>query len=115
MIDLQDQVQYEAHRLTDPERIYFDLLDTSLSPDLNGKILDVSDGLIGRVRVAQPVDNVTRVVLDTKSGSSFSVSLEQNPYRLVIEVRGTDAKDQPKAKIDLFAPCLLYTSPSPRD
>jgi len=95
---LQDQVQYEAHRLADPDRIYFDLLDTSLSPGLNGKVIDVQDGLIGRVRIAKPSDNVTRVVLDAKSGSSFAVSMEQNPYRLVIEVRGPGTP--PKANVD---------------
>src|SRR5712692_10257638 len=30
-IDLQDPVQYEAHRLSSPERIYFDLHDTTLA------------------------------------------------------------------------------------
>src|SRR5262249_26071869 len=92
VVDLQQEVQYEPHHLTDPERIYFDLLDTALAPGLNGKTIDVQDGLIGRVRMAQPTDNVTRVVLDTKPGSHFTVKIEQNPYRLVIEVRGADVK-----------------------
>ncbi|PYX10988.1 MAG: hypothetical protein DMG85_07005, partial [Acidobacteria bacterium] len=35
-IDLKDQVQYEAHRLSQPERIYFDLHDTALAPGLFG-------------------------------------------------------------------------------
>ncbi len=104
VVDLQDQVQYEAHRLSEPDRIYFDLLDTALAPGLNGKVVDVQDGLIGRVRMAQPSDNVTRVVLDTKPGSTFSVRLEQNPYRLVIEVRGPEAKSQPKPAVDLPVP-----------
>jgi N-acetylmuramoyl-L-alanine amidase len=52
------------------------------------------------VRVAQPAANVTRVVLDTKPGSRFAVSLEQNPYRLVIEVRGAEAILQPKARVE---------------
>ena len=99
IINLQDQVQYEAHRLTDPDRVYFDLLDTSLSPGLNGKVIEVKDGLIGRVRIAQPSDNVTRVVLDTQTGSTFSVSLEQNPYRLVIEVRSRENAPQPNANV----------------
>ena len=95
VITLEDQVQYEAHRLSDPDRIYFDLLDTSLAPGLNGKVIDVGDGLIGRVRVAQPSDSITRVVLDTQPGSRFAVSLEQNPYRLVIEVHGPSALGKP--------------------
>lgn len=104
VVDLQDQVQYEAHRLSEPDRIYFDLLDTALAPGLNGKVIDVQDGLIGRVRMAQPSDNVTRVVLDTKPGSSFSVRLEQSPYRLVIEVHGSEAKPQAKPPLELPAP-----------
>jgi N-acetylmuramoyl-L-alanine amidase/putative methionine-R-sulfoxide reductase with GAF domain len=104
VVDLQDPIQYEAHRLPDPERIYFDLLDTTLAPGLNGRIIDVNDGLIGRVRMAQLSENVTRVVLDTKLGSRFAVSLEQNPYRLEIEVRGAEAVLQPKARIESLPP-----------
>jgi len=100
----QDPVQYEKHRLSDPERVYYDLLDTSLAPGVNGKVIDVRDGLVSRIRVAQPVDNVTRVVLETKTGSSFSESREENPHRLVIEVRGPENKEQPQPKTDPFAP-----------
>ena len=96
VLDLEDQVQYEAHRLSGPDRIYFDLHDTSLAPELEGKTIDVGDALLARVRVAQPVSGLTRVVLETKANSNFSVSLEPNPYRLVVQVRklGANAKSQ---------------------
>ncbi len=90
VIDMEDQVPYEVHRLMSPERIYFDLHDTVLSPELDGKTMDVGDVSLTRVRVAQPVAGVTRVVLDTKDGSNFSVSMETNPYRLVVELRGSE-------------------------
>jgi N-acetylmuramoyl-L-alanine amidase/putative methionine-R-sulfoxide reductase with GAF domain len=94
VIDLEDQVQYEAHRLTGPDRIYFDLRDTQLSADLSGKIIDVGDPLLGRIRAAQPVAGMTRIVLETKANTNFSVSLEPNPYRLMVELRpiGTSAR-----------------------
>jgi N-acetylmuramoyl-L-alanine amidase/putative methionine-R-sulfoxide reductase with GAF domain len=108
VIDLQASVQYRKNRLPNPERVYFDLLGTSLAPGLNGQIIEVKDGLIGRIRVAQPVDNVTRVVLETKNGSTFWDTLQENPHRLVIEVRSAEAvkpepnaKPESKAKIDL--------------
>jgi N-acetylmuramoyl-L-alanine amidase/putative methionine-R-sulfoxide reductase with GAF domain len=96
VLDLEDQVQYEAHRLSNPDRIYFDLHDTSLAPELAGKTIEVGDRLLARVRVAQPVSGLTRVVLETKGNSNFSVSLEPNPYRLVVQVRklGADGKSQ---------------------
>lgn len=103
VIDVQDQVQYEAHRLPKPERIYFDLHDTKLAAEFGNKIIAVNDALLRRVRVAQPVAGVTRVVLETNGASDFSVSLEPNPYRLVVEVRKPGSKPRDRAKIDLFA------------
>jgi len=90
VIDMDDQVPYEVHRLMSPERIYFDLHDTSLSPELDGKTMEVGDASLMRVRMAQPVAGVTRIVLDTKDGSNFAVSMESSPYRLVVELRGSE-------------------------
>jgi N-acetylmuramoyl-L-alanine amidase len=106
VIDIQDQVQYEAHRLPNPDRIYFDLHDTTLAAALSNRIITVNDALLQRVRVAQPMAGVTRVVLETTGASDFSVSLEPNPYRLVVEVRKPGTNPRPRAKIDLFAPSL---------
>jgi N-acetylmuramoyl-L-alanine amidase len=113
VIDLQDQIQYEAHKLANPERIYFDLHDTTLMAGLIGKTIEVGDSLLTRIRVAQPVAGVTRIVLDTKAGSSFSVSLKPNPYRLVAEVRATGAKADGSGKIDLFSPPAPVNTPNP--
>jgi len=99
VLDLEDQVQYEAHRLANPDRIYFDLHDTQLAPELAGKSIDIGDALLNRVRVAQPVAGMTRVVLETKGNSNFSVSLEPNPYRLVVEIRKIGA---PSGAVNLF-------------
>ncbi len=104
VIDIQDQIQYEAHRLPKPERIYFDLHDTRLAAALSNLIIPVNDALLQRIRVAQPLAGVTRVVLETNGATDFSVSLEPNPYRLVVEVRKLGTKPRPRAKIDLFAP-----------
>jgi len=79
-----------------PERIYFDLHDTALARELDGKVMDIGDASLIRVRVAQPVAGVTRVVLDTKDGSNFSVSMESNPYRLMVELRGSENEKNDK-------------------
>src|SRR5580700_2181944 len=55
VIDMQDQVQYEAHRLPHPERIYFDLHDTTLAAGLTNHTIPVNDALLERIRVAQPM------------------------------------------------------------
>jgi N-acetylmuramoyl-L-alanine amidase/putative methionine-R-sulfoxide reductase with GAF domain len=99
VLDLEDQVQYEAHRLTNPDRIYFDLHDTSLAPELEGKSIEIGDALLGKIRIAQPISGLTRLVLETRGDSNYSVSLEPNPYRLVVQVTKLGA---PKAQINLF-------------
>jgi N-acetylmuramoyl-L-alanine amidase len=91
VIDLQDQVPYEAHQLPDPERIYLDLHDSALAPELVGKTIEIGDRFLLRVRVAQPLDAVSRIVLETKAPFDYAVSLEPNPYRLVIKVRKAQA------------------------
>ena len=101
VLDLEDQVQYEAHRLSSPDRIYFDLRDTALPQELFGKNIEVGDALLSRIRVAQPVPGLTRVVLETKGNSNFSVSLEPNPYRLVVQV--TKIGVNPRGAVNLFA------------
>jgi N-acetylmuramoyl-L-alanine amidase/putative methionine-R-sulfoxide reductase with GAF domain len=100
VLDLEDQVQYEAHRLGNPDRIYFDLRDTQLAPELVGKTIEVNDALLARIRVAQPTPGMTRVVLQTRGNSNFFVSLEPNPYRLVVQVRKLGAA--PKGAVNLF-------------
>jgi N-acetylmuramoyl-L-alanine amidase len=87
IIDMKGEVQYEAHRLSSPERIYFDLHDTSLAPGMFGKTIEIGDANLERVRIAQPRKGVSRVVLETMGTSDFSVSLKSNPYRLVVEIR----------------------------
>ena len=100
VLDLEDQVQYESHQLANPERIYFDLRDTQLAPELAGKSIEVGDALLNRIRVAQPVAGVTRIVLEIRNNANFSVSLEPNPYRLVVELRKVGAL--PHGAVNLF-------------
>lgn len=86
VVDVEDQVQYETHSLDNPTRIYFDLHDTKMTAGLLNQSIDVNDGFLKRIRMAQPTESVTRVVLETKGELEFSVKLDSNPYRLTIEV-----------------------------
>jgi len=88
-IDLGDEVTYEAARVPNPDRIYFDLHGTRLEPELVGKSFAVTDdGFLKRVRAAQYSDDVTRVVLDVNDVTEYSAFLLPNPYRLIIDIHG---------------------------
>jgi N-acetylmuramoyl-L-alanine amidase len=102
VLDLEDQVQYEPGHLSNPERFYFDLRDTQLTAELKGKTFE-GDTLLSRIRVAQPVSGMTRVVLEARNSAALSapqVSLEREPYRLVIQV--SKAGSTPKTAVNLF-------------
>lgn len=93
-IDLETEVKYEAGRVPNPDRIFFDLHDTKLASTLVGKTFDVSDGFLRRVRVAQYQKGLTRVVLEVDDVSDYSAFLLPNPYRLIIDIHGRKPSTQ---------------------
>jgi N-acetylmuramoyl-L-alanine amidase len=87
-IDVDREVKYEAGRVPDPDRIFFDLPDTKLASVLVGKSFDVEDGFLKKIRVAQYQPGYTRVVLEVADVSDYSAFLLPNPYRLIIDIHG---------------------------
>ncbi len=87
VVDLEAEVSFRSERLTGPDRVYFDLPNTRLSPALKGKTLAVGDEIVKQIRIAQNQVGVTRVVLDLNSDSEHSVSVLANPPRVVVELR----------------------------
>ena len=87
-IDLEDEVPYQAGRIADPDRIFFDLQNTKLASELVGKTFDVDDGFLRKIRVGQYLQGQTRVVLEVKDLSEYSAFLLPNPYRLIVDIHG---------------------------
>ncbi|MCU1303220.1 MAG: N-acetylmuramoyl-L-alanine amidase [Candidatus Sulfotelmatobacter sp.] len=90
-IDLEGDVKFSAQRIAKPARIFFDLHDTKLASTLVGKSLDVDDGFLKKIRVAQFAPGRTRVVLDVANLSEYDAFLLPNPYRLIIDIHGKDS------------------------
>jgi N-acetylmuramoyl-L-alanine amidase len=109
-IDLGDDVTYEAARVPHPDRIYFDLHGTRLAQELVGRNFTVTDdGFLKRIRAAQFSNDMTRVVLDVNDVTEYSAFLLPNPYRLIIDIHGsqpaqTTAKSQTTAGGEVPAP-----------
>ncbi|MDR3701187.1 MAG: N-acetylmuramoyl-L-alanine amidase [Candidatus Sulfopaludibacter sp.] len=91
-IEVSGDFQYHSDRLHDPERIYFDIVD---SHPLIGKkpfyIESIDDKLLHRIRVAETVPGVTRVVLELGDSVQVSTSQLTTPNRLMIELRAMGA------------------------
>ena len=93
-IDVDSEVKYEAGRVPNPDRIFFDLPDTKLASVLVGKSFDVQDGFLKKIRVAQYQPGSTRVVLEVADVSDYSAFLLPNPYRLIIDIHGRQPQSQ---------------------
>lgn len=88
-IDLGDEVEYQAARVENPDRIFFDLHNSHLASELAGKSFAVNDdGFLTRIRAAQFSNDITRVVLDVHEVAEYSAFLLPNPYRLIIDIHG---------------------------
>jgi N-acetylmuramoyl-L-alanine amidase len=98
-IDLEQDVKYESQRISHPDRIFFDLLDTQLASTLVGKTFDVDDGFLRKIRVAQFQERKTRVVLEVDELSDYEVFLLPNPSRLIVDIHGKDTHRKRTASI----------------
>jgi N-acetylmuramoyl-L-alanine amidase len=97
-IDLESEIKFGSQRITNPDRIFFDLRDTKLASTLVGKSFDVDDGFLKKIRVAQFQPGRTRVVLEVDDLSDYEAFLLPNPYRLIIDIHGKDAGKSAVAK-----------------
>jgi N-acetylmuramoyl-L-alanine amidase len=98
---LEGPAKWQSELLKDPARIYFDLENTQLAPEMLGKsreglAIPVNDGLVSRVRVGQREQSAARVVIDLAAAAEYSAVLSPaEPYRLMIVVRRVQS--QPSA------------------
>ena len=88
VVTLNDTIAYESARIASPERIYFNLYKAKVSTRLTRKELEVDDGLLQSVRIAQNKPDVVRLVLNVSGEKDYSAFLLANPYRLVIDLHG---------------------------
>ncbi len=87
-IEVSGDFRYKTDRLHNPERIYFDILNSR--PRIDSRRVwahDIDDRLVQRVRVAETTPGTTRVVIDLTGAVEVTTSQLSNPSRLIVEVR----------------------------
>jgi N-acetylmuramoyl-L-alanine amidase len=89
-IDVEQEVKFGSQRISNPDRIFFDLRDTKLASTLVGKTFDVDDGFLKKIRVAEFQPGRTRIVLEVDDLASYDAFLLPDPYRLIIDIHGKD-------------------------
>jgi N-acetylmuramoyl-L-alanine amidase len=105
VIDVGAQVKYQAARISNPDRIYFDIEGAKIDPELLHKAVEVEGGgFLKSVRVGQNQLDVVRVVLEVDRAKDYSVFLLPDPYRLVVDVYGNSAAAEEAARAIAPAP-----------
>ena len=120
-VELSGEVEYRSERISNPDRLLFDLQDTSPT-DRGVKITPVGDPTVKQIRVAQTKPGVTRIVLDLNADAPFNVSQLKSPPRLLIEIgRGVGKPKPPEPPLISESPAtpadstaiLAHSSPLP--
>lgn len=90
-VEVSGEFKYRNDRLSNPDRVFFDLLDTRPeTDDKKMRIIPVGNALLKQIRVAETQPGMTRVVLDLEPRDppvEFTVSQLSHPDRLVVELR----------------------------
>jgi N-acetylmuramoyl-L-alanine amidase len=87
VIDLAGSVEFSRNRLSDPERLYFDIKNASIAKDIKTS-LPIGDGILKTLRASQFDPVTVRIVLDIEEISEYKAFLVENPSRLVVDVYG---------------------------
>jgi len=99
VVDLSEPVQFSKNRLANPDRLYFDLLNTAIAKEIRTN-LPVGDGILKTVRASQFNNDTVRVVFDLEEILDYKTFIIDNPARLVIDVYGKMKKaDKPGVQI----------------
>lgn len=91
VIDLTRPIDYKTNRLSKPDRLYFDLINTQIPKEIK-KNLSVSDGILRSIRAGQFDQETVRVVLDLDRMETYNVFLFEEPARLIVDVNAKKAE-----------------------
>jgi N-acetylmuramoyl-L-alanine amidase len=91
-----------------PRRLYIDFANSYVQPKYRSPV-PIEDGLLKRIRTGQYNADTVRVVLDIESISSYKVFSLPDPFRVVVDIRGVNSKEEkesaePSEKIESTPP-----------
>ena len=85
-LELEREAAFHEERLEGPPRVFIDLQNTRVQPELKDATLGFPEGLVRQIRVGRQQSGATRVVLDLRTTARHSVYALYNPYRIVVDV-----------------------------
>ena len=105
-IDVTEDFKYHSERLTNPDRIFFDIQGARPDVAKTARVIPVGDGIVKQIRIAETQPGVTRVVLDLEAHVEFTASQLTSPDRLMIELHGNGTAKPLVTKVIEPAPAV---------
>jgi N-acetylmuramoyl-L-alanine amidase len=104
---LSKPVEFTNGKLSNPERLFFDLKNTKLTKGLR-KSFEINYEFVKSVRLGQYSADITRIVFDLKKQTyNFKVMNLEDPSRLVVDIyiNGAESrgKDDLRSEMDTDA------------
>jgi AMIN domain len=85
-IGVNENVEYDINRLTNPDRIYLDFHESKLDGSLLKQRFQVSDAVLRAIRIAEHKGNVSRVTLETNRFCDYLLITDAKSHQLQIEL-----------------------------
>lgn len=99
VVDLSEPGEFLKNRISHPDRLYFDLMNTTIAKELKTS-RPIGDGILKTVRVGQFKSDTVRVVLELEEIADFNAFVLDNPARFVIDVYGKEKIKKPDTLIE---------------
>src|ERR1700690_756054 len=89
-VTLSDNPEFTKNRLSNPDRIYFDIKNSHIKKEVKTS-LPVGNGMLKFIRASQFNDSTVRSVLDLEKVNDYKVIILEDPVRMIIDIYGNEA------------------------
>jgi N-acetylmuramoyl-L-alanine amidase len=113
ILSLDREVPYREERLAGPSRVFFDLKDAQVAPELKDAVIRYTTDAVKQIRVGRHPDNIVRVVLDLEEVKKYSVFTMYNPFRLVVDCEPNSARTEIPTSFGAPGPSARAEPPAP--
>jgi len=99
VVDVDGPVDFTQNRLSNPDRIYFDLKACTISTRAKSSVR-IENDILKTVRLAQFDKGTVRIVFDVNEAKNFYAFMLENPYRLVVDLYASDSQKSAERRVE---------------
>jgi len=86
VIDMSEQTEFSVNKLTNPDRVYVDIMGSILKLEDSSKKIDINDDTVKTVRTAKFNEDTIRVVFELYKASNYNIFKLSGPERIVVDI-----------------------------